>query len=48
MNDRLNELEAELARISQLDLAEQPQAFAELKAKLEEQLNSAPDENIEH
>ena len=48
MNDRLNELEAELARISQLELAEQPQAFAELKAKLEDQLNSTPVENTEN
>lgn len=48
MNDRLNELEAELARIAQLNLDEQPQAFAELKAKLEEQLNSATEENREN
>jgi hypothetical protein len=48
MNDRLNELEAELARIAQLNLDEQPQAFAELKAKLEDQLNSATDENTEN
>jgi hypothetical protein len=48
MNDRLNELEVELERISQLNLDEQPQAFAELKAKLEEQLNSASDENTEN
>ena len=48
MNDRLNELEAELARIAQLNLDEQPQAFAALKAKLEEQLNSATEENTEN
>lgn len=48
MNDRLNELEAELARIAQLNLDEQPQAFAELKAKLEEQLNSASEESSEN
>jgi hypothetical protein len=47
MNDRLNELEAELARIAELSLDEQPQAFAELKAKLEAQLNSATDEASE-
>lgn len=48
MNDRLNELEAELARIAQLNLDDQPQAFAELKAKLEEQLNSATEESTEN
>ncbi len=47
MNDRLNELEAELARIAELSLDEQPQAFAELKAALEAQLNSATDEASE-
>jgi hypothetical protein len=47
MNDRLNELEAELARIAELSLEEQPQAFADLKAKLEAQLNSASDETNE-
>jgi chaperonin cofactor prefoldin len=47
MNDRLNELEAELARIAGESLDEQPQAFAELKAKLEEQLNSATDASNE-
>jgi|688.fasta_scaffold170794_2 hypothetical protein len=47
MNDRLNELEAELARIAELSLDEQPQAFAELKAKLEAQLNAATDEASE-
>lgn len=47
MNDRLNELETELARIAELSLDEQPQAFAELKAKLESQLNAASDESNE-
>jgi hypothetical protein len=47
MNDRLNELETELARIAELSLDEQPQAFAELKAKLEAQLNAASDESNE-
>ncbi len=47
MNDRLNELETELARISSLSLDEQPQAFADLKAKLEAQLNAASEENNE-
>ena len=47
MNDRLNELEAELARIAELSLEEQPQAFADLKAKLEAQLNAASDESNE-
>jgi hypothetical protein len=47
MNDRLNELETELARIAELSLEEQPQAFADLKAKLEAQLNSASDETNE-
>lgn len=47
MNDRLNELEVELARIAELSLEEQPQAFENLKAKLEAQLNSASDENNE-
>ncbi len=47
MNDRLNELETELARIAELNLDEQPQAFAELKAKLEAQLNAASDESNE-
>jgi hypothetical protein len=47
MNDRLNELEAELARIAELSLEEQPQAFADLKEKLEAQLNSASDETYE-
>jgi len=47
MNDRLNELETELARIAELSLEEQPQAFAELKAKLEAQLNAASDESNE-
>jgi hypothetical protein len=47
MNDRLNELEAELARIAELSLDEQPQAFADLKAKLEAQLNAATDEASE-
>jgi hypothetical protein len=47
MNDRLNELEAELARIAELSLEDQPQAFADLKAKLEAQLNSASDETNE-
>ena len=47
MNDRLNELETELARIAELTLDEQPQAFAELKAKLEAQLNAASDESNE-
>jgi hypothetical protein len=47
MNDRLNELEAELARIAELSLEEQPQAFADLKAKLESQLNSSSDETNE-
>lgn len=47
MNDRLNELEAELARIAELSLEEQPQAFADLKAKLEAQLNAASDETNE-
>ncbi len=48
MNDRLNELEAELERISQLNLDDQPQAFGELKAKLEEQFNAASEENTEN
>ena len=47
MNDRLNELETELARIAELNLDEQPQAFADLKAKLEAQLNAASDESNE-
>lgn len=47
MNDRLNELETELARIAELSLDEQPQAFAELKAELEAQLNAASDESNE-
>ena len=47
MNDRLNELEVELARIASLSLEEQPQAFADLKAKLEAQLNAASEENNE-
>jgi len=47
MNDRLNELEVELARISELELTEQPQAFAELKGKLEQQLNSSSAESDE-
>lgn len=47
MNDRLNELETDLARIAELSLDEQPQAFAELKAKLEAQLNAASDESNE-
>ena len=47
MNDRLNELETELARIAELSLDEQPQAFAELKAKLEAQLNAASDQSNE-
>ena len=47
MNDRLNELETELARIAELSLDEQPQAFAELKAKLEAQLNAASDKSNE-
>lgn len=47
MNDRLNELEAELARIAELSLEEQPQAFADLKARLEAQLNAASDETNE-
>jgi hypothetical protein len=47
MNDRLNELEDELARIAELSLEEQPQAFADLKAKLEAQLNSSSDETNE-
>ena len=47
MNDRLNELEAELARIAELSLDEQPEAFADLKAKLEAQLNAATDEASE-
>lgn len=47
MNDRLNELEAELARIAELSLEEQPQAFADLKAKLEAQLNSSSEESGE-
>jgi hypothetical protein len=47
MNDRLNELETELARIGELSLEEQPQAFADLKAKLEAQLNAASDETNE-
>lgn len=47
MNDRLNDLEAELARIAELSLEDQPQAFADLKAKLEAQLNSASDETNE-
>lgn len=47
MNDRLNELEVELARISELDLTEQPQAFAKLKGKLEQQLNSSSEESDE-
>jgi hypothetical protein len=47
MNDRLNELETELARIAELSLEEQPQAFADLKPKLEAQLNAASDESNE-
>jgi len=47
MNDRLNELEIELARIADLNLDEQPQAFAELKAKLEHELNSSSEESNE-
>ena len=47
MNDRLNELETELARIAELSLDEQPQAFADLKAKLEAQLNATSDESNE-
>lgn len=47
MNDRLNELEVELARIAELSLEEQPQAFADLKSKLEAQLNSTSVESSE-
>ena len=47
MNDRLEELEAELARIATLDLAEQPAAFSALREKLESQLNSASVESTE-
>jgi len=47
MNDRLNELEIELARIAELKLDEQPEAFAQLKAKLELELNSSSDESNE-
>ena len=47
MNDRLEELEAELARIATLDLAEQPAAFSALREKLESQLNSTSVEATE-
>ena len=47
MNDKLQEIEAELARIAELNLEEQPQAFSELKAKLEAELNSASDASNE-
>jgi hypothetical protein len=47
MNDRLNDLEIELARIADLPLEVQPQAFAELKEKLENQLNSSIDESVQ-
>jgi hypothetical protein len=48
MNDKLNELEAELARIAELSLDEQPQAFSELKDKLEQQLNTATEQSNEN
>jgi hypothetical protein len=47
MSDRLEELEAELARIATLDLAEQPAAFSALREKLESQLNAASVESTE-
>jgi hypothetical protein len=47
MNDRLNELEIELDRIAELTLDEQPRAFAELKVKLELELNSSSEESNE-
>lgn len=47
MSDKLEELEQELARIAQLDLAEQPAAFNQLKEKLEAELNSSADESSE-
>jgi hypothetical protein len=48
MNDKLNELEAELARIAELGLDEQPQAFSALKDSLEQQLNSAAEQSNEN
>jgi primosomal protein N'' len=47
MSDRLEELETELARIANLDLAEQPAAFAALREKLEAQLNAASEQLTE-
>jgi hypothetical protein len=47
MSDRLEELETELARIANLDLAEQPAAFSALREKLESQLNSATVDSTE-
>jgi hypothetical protein len=47
MSDRLEELEAELATIAALDLAEQPAAFSALREKLESQLNAAAEQSTE-
>jgi len=47
MSDRLEELEKELARIANLDLAEQPAAFSALREKLEAQLNAAAEQSTE-
>jgi hypothetical protein len=47
MSDRLEELETELARIANLDLAEQPAAFSALSEKLEAQLNAAAEQSTE-
>lgn len=48
MNENHEQLEAELLRISDLNLEEQPAAFSALRDKLEEQLNSSDDKSAEH
>jgi hypothetical protein len=45
MNDKIQQLQEQLAEITKLDLAEQPEAFAKLHAELEQQLNPGNQES---
>jgi hypothetical protein len=45
MNEKIQQLEQQLAEISKLNLDKQPEAFAKLHAELEQQLNPGNQES---
>lgn len=45
VNDKIQQIQEQLAEITKMDLAEQPEAFSQLHAELDAQLNPGSQES---